>query len=233
MSNHTPTAPHEGRGEEKGLSPLKVISLVMVAGILIWAFAGSYIKDTVIPSAKKIITGERAHEETSFEKEVIEHLRNLCMHYDAEYIRKLELAEQAKDPNLQLVRFVFFPCNTDILYHEDENGKHPYYDPRVIEKMQEVAKTANEFRTYRIIIQGNIDQSYRGVIDISLAYELSNMRARAVAESLIKDYGLNPNMIQVRSNAYSNSLTSDPLKQSINRRVDIKVYKDLEKNLTF
>jgi len=104
------------------------------------------------------------------------------------------------------------------------NGKsaEERYDPNVENVLEEIAQLAGQFGTARIIIEGHTDSSMKGQVPVEAVKELSMKRANAIKEALLKKYtDLDANRFNVDGVGWDRPV--DPLNQTKNRRVEIKV----------
>src|SRR5262245_41794095 len=96
------------------------------------------------------------------------------------------------------------------------------YDPNVENVLEEIAQLAGQFGTARIIIEGHTDSSMKGQVPVEAVKDLSLKRANAIKEALLKKYSdLDANRFNVDGKGWD--IPVDPLNQSKNRRVEIKV----------
>jgi len=120
----------------------------------------------------------------------------------------------------------FFPNSWDPFntVSRTVNGKavEERYDPNVENVLEEIAQLAGQFGTARIIIEGHTDSSMKGQVPVEAVKDLSLKRANAIKEALLKKYSdLDANRFNVDGLGWDRPV--DPLNQSKNRRVEIKV----------
>jgi len=120
----------------------------------------------------------------------------------------------------------FFPNSWDPFNNVSRmvNGKsvEERYDPNVENVLEEIAQLAGQFGTARIIIEGHTDSSMKGQVPVEAVKELSMKRANAIKEALLKKYtDLDANRFNVDGVGWDRPV--DPLNQTKNRRVEIKV----------
>jgi NitT/TauT family transport system substrate-binding protein len=120
----------------------------------------------------------------------------------------------------------FFPNSYDPFNTVNRvvNGKsvEERYDPNVENVLEEIAQLAGQFGTARIIIEGHTDSSMKGQVPVEAVKDLSLKRANAIKEALLKKYtDLDPNRFNVDGLGWDRPV--DPLNQTKNRRVEIKV----------
>jgi NitT/TauT family transport system substrate-binding protein len=96
------------------------------------------------------------------------------------------------------------------------------YDPNVENVLEEIAQLAGQFGTARIIIEGHTDGTMKGQVPVEAVKDLSLKRANAIKEALLKKYtDLDGNRFNVDGVGWDRPV--DPVNQSKNRRVEIKV----------
>jgi NitT/TauT family transport system substrate-binding protein len=120
----------------------------------------------------------------------------------------------------------FFPNSFDPMstIERTVNGKkvEERYDPNVENVLEEIAQLAGQFGSARIIIEGHTDGSMKGQVPVEAVKELSLKRANAIKEALLKKYtDLDANRFNVDGLGWDRPV--DPLNQTKNRRVEIKV----------
>jgi NitT/TauT family transport system substrate-binding protein len=99
------------------------------------------------------------------------------------------------------------------------------YDPNVPFVLEEVGKLSGQFGASRIIIEGHTDASMKDRVPFEAVQQLSELRANAVKEALVKKFKLNPNQFSVQGMGWNKPAdASDPGNHAKNRRVEIKVY---------
>lgn len=130
----------------------------------------------------------------------------------------------------KVVTFHFYPNSYD-LYKKvttSENGKtvEKMYDPNVDFILEEIGKLAGQYGAARIIIEGHTDSSMKGKVPASMVKELSDQRANAVKEALIRKFNsLDPKQFSATGLGWDIPADPDnPLDQAKNRRVEVKVY---------
>jgi NitT/TauT family transport system substrate-binding protein len=124
----------------------------------------------------------------------------------------------------------FFPNSFDLekMIERQLNGKtitEPY-DPQVTFVVEEIARLAGQYGAARIVIEGHTDASMRGNVPESAVLELSENRANAVKESIIRKFPtLQPNQFTASGLGWKRPADpGDPENDAKNRRVEIKVY---------
>jgi NitT/TauT family transport system substrate-binding protein len=120
----------------------------------------------------------------------------------------------------------FFPNSFDPMSTVERtiNGKkvEERYDANVENILEEIAQLAGQFGSARIIIEGHTDASMKGQVPVEAVKDLSLKRANAIKEALLKKYtDLDPNRFNVDGVGWDRPV--DPLNQTKNRRVEIKV----------
>ncbi len=124
----------------------------------------------------------------------------------------------------------FFPNSFD-LYKKIttfENGEtvEKLYDPNVDLVLEEIARLAGQYGAARIVIEGHTDASMRGTVPEETVIELSNNRANAMKEALLRKYpSLDPGQFGTEGLGWSVPADpNDPDNHAKNRRVEVKVY---------
>ncbi len=120
----------------------------------------------------------------------------------------------------------FFPNSWDPFNTVSKtiNGKsvEERYDPNVENVLEDIAQLAGQFGSARIIIEGHTDSTMKGQVPVEAVKDLSLKRATAIKEALVKKYtDLDANRFNVDGVGWDRPV--DPLNQSKNRRVEIKV----------
>ena len=158
---------------------------------------------------------------------------------DAKYSSsKVEYESKVPPKDLQTVRaegeeiltntvvIHFFPNSWDPFntVSKTVNGKsvEERYDPNVENVLEEIAQLAGQFGTARIIIEGHTDSTMKGQVPVEAVKDLSLKRANAIKDALLKKYtDLDANRFNVDGVGWDRPV--DPVNQSKNRRVEIKV----------
>src|SRR6188474_479804 len=124
----------------------------------------------------------------------------------------------------------FFPNSWDlskkVTRQVDGKDVEELYDPSVSFVVEEVGKLAGQFGAARVVIEGHTDGSMRGQVPKSLVQELSQNRANAVKEAIVKKFSsLQPNQFATAGIGWDEpGDPADPENGAKNRRVEIKVY---------
>ncbi len=121
----------------------------------------------------------------------------------------------------------FFPNSYDIwkkIPASDGKGD-VFYDGKIEYTIENIAQTAGQFGTARILIEGHTDASMKGTADPQLVKELSLNRANAVKEGLLKKFPkLDPNQIVTAGYGWERPADpNDPDNHAKNRRVEVKI----------
>jgi NitT/TauT family transport system substrate-binding protein len=100
------------------------------------------------------------------------------------------------------------------------------YDPNVDAVLDGIAKLAGQFGAAHIVIEGHTDSSMKGQVPSSLVKELSERRANAVKEALVRKYpSLDPNRFAVEGVGWDRPADpDDPDNHAKNRRVEVRVF---------
>src|SRR5215203_1924353 len=124
----------------------------------------------------------------------------------------------------------FFPNSWDlskkVTRQVDGKDVEELYDPSVSFVVEEVGKLAGQFGAARVVIEGHTDGSMRGQVPKSLVQELSQNRANAVKEAIVKKFGsLQPNQFSTAGMGWDRPADpADADNGAKNRRVEVKVY---------
>jgi NitT/TauT family transport system substrate-binding protein len=130
----------------------------------------------------------------------------------------------------KVVTIHFFPNSYDL--HKTtvvrENGKdvERLYDPNVDLVIEEIGKLAGQYGAARIVIEGHTDSSMKGQVPASMVKELSDLRANAVKQELVKSFpSLDPQQFSTAGMGWDVPADPDePMNHAKNRRVEVKVY---------
>ncbi len=124
----------------------------------------------------------------------------------------------------------FFPNSWDlemeIEKREGDKVVRVPYDPNVKFVLEEIGRLAGQYNAARIVIEGHTDASMRGSVPGEAVKELSQNRANAVKESLLKKFKtLQPNQFSTAGMGWDRPMDgNDPMNHAKNRRVEVKVY---------
>lgn len=124
----------------------------------------------------------------------------------------------------------FFPNSWDLnkKIAKTVNGKEKeeLYDPNAGFVVEEVGKLAGQYGAARIVVEGHSDSSMKGRVPDSAVQELSQNRANAVKEAIVRKFPtLQPNQFSTSGMGWNVPADpGDPLNHAKNRRVEIKVY---------
>jgi NitT/TauT family transport system substrate-binding protein len=99
-------------------------------------------------------------------------------------------------------------------------------DPNVDNVLKEAARLAAQFSRARVVVEGHADSSNRGKPGIeSLVKQLSDERAHAIRDALVKKFQLEPNRFEAIGMGFDVPADpNDPDNHAKNRRVEIKIY---------
>ncbi len=130
----------------------------------------------------------------------------------------------------QTIRINFYPNSANVFEPQhDENGKvvaNTLYDPSVSATLEKVGRLVGQYERAVVAVVGHTDSSMKGK---GTRYEdvkqLSNDRAEAVKQALVKKYNFDPNKFIVEGKAWDEPADpDDAMNQALNRRVEISVY---------
>ncbi|MFA6243744.1 MAG: phosphate ABC transporter substrate-binding/OmpA family protein [Candidatus Hydrogenedentales bacterium] len=130
----------------------------------------------------------------------------------------------------KVVTIHFFPNSSDlyekVTVHEDGKEIEKLYDPNVEFILEEIGKLSGQYGAARIVIEGHADSSMKGSVPANLVKELSDQRANAVKEALVRKFpSLDPKQFGTAGMGWDVPADpANPLDQTSNRRVEIKVF---------
>jgi len=137
----------------------------------------------------------------------------------------------AESPILtQTIRINFYPNSANVYEPQhDENGKpvtNTLYDPSVAATLEKVARLVGQYERGVVAVVGHTDSSMKGKgTRFEDVKALSNDRAEAVKQALVKKYNFDPNKFTVEGKGWDEPANpDDPMNQALNRRVEISVY---------
>ncbi len=139
-----------------------------------------------------------------------------------------DLDIEKKDPVLTKVVTIQFVANSYEVFKKVENpagGPPVYYDGNVEYTIEEIAKLAGQFGSATIEISGHTDASKKGEADPGLVKELSENRANAVKEAILRKYPKIPqNQLIARGYGWEKPAEGvGPNEFAKHRRVEVKV----------
>ncbi len=129
----------------------------------------------------------------------------------------------------QTIRINFYP-NSSNLYEpqHDEFGKpvpNTLYDPNIEATVEKAGRLVGQYERAVIAVVGHTDGSKRGEVPFEVVQELSQRRAAAVKDALIKRFGFDPNKFVVEGKGWNEPAEiADPNNHVANRRVEVSVY---------
>ena len=137
----------------------------------------------------------------------------------------------AESPILtQTIRINFYPNSANVFEPQhDESGKaiaNTLYDPSVAATLEKVARLVGQYERGVVAVVGHTDSSMKGKgTRFEDVKALSNDRAEAVKQALVKKYDFDPDKFTVEGKGWDEPANpDDPLNQALNRRVEVSVY---------
>jgi ABC-type nitrate/sulfonate/bicarbonate transport system substrate-binding protein len=130
----------------------------------------------------------------------------------------------------QTIRINFYPNSSNVFEPQhDESGKrvpNTLYDPSVAATLEKVARLAGQYERAVIAVVGHTDSSMKGKgTRFEDVKQLSQDRAAAVKDALVKKYAFDPNKFTVEGKAWDEPADPDDSNNhALNRRVEISVY---------
>lgn len=130
----------------------------------------------------------------------------------------------------QTIRINFYPNSANIFEPQHDELGNPVpntlYDPNVTATLEKVARLAGQYERAVIAVVGHADSSMKGkgARDQDVK-QLSQDRAAAVKQALVKKFSFDPNKFLVEGKGWDIPADrEDPMNQALNRRVEISVY---------
>lgn len=124
----------------------------------------------------------------------------------------------------------FFPNSADlnhkIVKQVGAKSVEELYDPNVGFVVEEIGKMSGQFGAARIVIEGHTDSSMKGQVPFESVKTLSQSRAEAVRDALLKKFPTLPKgQVAAEGMGWQRPADSaDPDNHAKNRRVEVKVY---------
>jgi len=124
----------------------------------------------------------------------------------------------------------FYPNSSDlhkkVINKVNGQDREDLYDPNVDFVVDEIGRLAGQYGAARIVIEGHTDASMKGQIDPAAVKDLSLNRANAVKEAVLRKFqGLQANQFLASGMGWDRPADPmDPMNNSKNRRVEVKVY---------
>lgn len=145
--------------------------------------------------------------------------------------RQIDASEVAEKSFLTATHYIhFFPNSNDLhrkIIRKNDEGKEveDLYDPNVDFVLERIGEQIGQFERSRIVIEGHADASMRGQVDEELVLELSNDRAEAVKDALVKRFEqLDANRFFSTGAGWRRPADpSQPSNHAKNRRVEIRI----------
>lgn len=128
-----------------------------------------------------------------------------------------------------VIRIHFYPNSPDLFHAADDEFGNPVkgqlYDPSVNQTLERVAQLAGQFDRAVVVITGHTDDSMRDRAPYDQVKKLSEERAEAVKQALIKRYKFEEGKFRAEGKAWDVPANpNDPHNHAQNRRVEIAVY---------
>lgn len=152
--------------------------------------------------------------------------------YDVTFVPRgvTEIKAESGEILTKSIQIHFFPNSWDPLKRVtkqiDSKTVEELYDPNVNAVLEETGKLAGQYGAARIVIEGHTDSSMNGKVPDRAVKELSEARANAVKEALLKKFNtFQANQFSAVGLGWDAPADpDDPSNHAKNRRVDIKVY---------
>ncbi len=129
----------------------------------------------------------------------------------------------------QTVRINFFPNSSNLYEPEhDEFGAaipNTLYDPSVDATLEKVGRLVGQYERAMIGVVGHTDASMKGKVPEKAVKELSEARAQAVRDALVRKYKFPANKLIAIGKGWDEPADgADPANHALNRRVEIQVF---------
>ncbi|NLI78819.1 MAG: OmpA family protein [Candidatus Riflebacteria bacterium] len=129
----------------------------------------------------------------------------------------------------QTVRINFFPNSSNLYEPEhDEFGAaipNSLYDPSVDATLEKVGRLVGQYERAMIGVVGHTDASMKGKVPEKAVKELSDARAQAVRDALVRKYKFPANKLIAIGKGWDEPADgADPANHALNRRVEIQVF---------
>ena len=150
--------------------------------------------------------------------------------YTSKFVPQNYTTVTAEEPILtQELRINFYPnsCNLKEPGRDDLGAivKDTLYDPMVDATVGRAGVLAGQFDAAVIAVSGHTDASMKGKVDFNAVQELSQCRAEAVRDELVKEYKFDKNKFVVKGEGWNKPAdANDAGNHFKNRRVEIAVY---------
>ncbi|MCC6749471.1 MAG: OmpA family protein [Deltaproteobacteria bacterium] len=152
--------------------------------------------------------------------------------YDVKFTPKSVTSIKAESGEIltKTVVIHFFPNSFDldkkVARQIGDKTAEELYDPNVPLVLEEIGKLAGQYGAARIVIEGHTDASMKGHVPFDGVRQLSEHRANAVKEALLKKFKtLQPNQFAAEGAGWNRPADpNDPANHAKNRRVEVKVF---------
>ncbi len=134
--------------------------------------------------------------------------------------RKISIDEVTKDPEL------LDKCGNSIYFSEVALFQVREYsiEPRAEVQLRKLASVLSKKKDRKVIITGHADKSGDDSDEGYLKnIDLSNARAKAVADWLVNNAGVDPARLEIRGAGTGMPITQDPQSSHLNRRVEVEL----------
>jgi len=139
--------------------------------------------------------------------------------------------DETKDVDIKVLKGVVYISLADNMLYKSGS-----YDilPQAGETLSKIAKIINDYATYDVLVEGNTDNVPISQPNIRNNWDLSDLRASSVVQSLQNTYGVDPKRLTAGGRGEYNPIAdnSTPGGRSLNRRTEIIITPKLDQFMT-
>ena len=139
--------------------------------------------------------------------------------------------DETKDVDIKVLKGVVYISLADNMLYKSGS-----YDilPQAGETLSKIAKIINDYATYDVLVEGNTDTVPISQPNIRNNWDLSDLRASSVVQSLQNTYGVDPKRLTAGGRGEYNPIAdnSTPGGRSLNRRTEIIITPKLDQFMT-
>ena len=140
--------------------------------------------------------------------------------------------DETRDVDIKVLKGVVYISLADNMLYKSGS-----YDilPQAGETLSKIAKIINDYATYDVLVEGNTDNVPISQPNIRNNWDLSDLRASSVVQSLQNTYGVDPKRLTAGGRGEYNPIAdnSTPGGRSLNRRTEIIITPKLDQFMTF
>jgi chemotaxis protein MotB len=139
--------------------------------------------------------------------------------------------DETRDVDIKVLKGVVYISLADNMLYKSGS-----YDilPQAGETLSKIAKIINDYATYDVLVEGNTDNVPISQPNIRNNWDLSDLRASSVVQSLQNTYGVDPKRLTAGGRGEYNPIAdnSTPGGRSLNRRTEIIITPKLDQFMT-